>query len=122
LRIPLYKGAWRCIGYARPRRGECATEPSSNFFSNRRTEAGRQQLAVATARQATLPEIGGLGSVVPALKEVVADLTVDNRPLKKSVIGGEPVWRHGRSGWRPAPASRCATSGAVQVTAERSRR
>src|SRR6056297_1246610 len=40
-----------------------------------------------TARQATSPEVKDLRSESSALKEVVADLTLENRLLKKSMIG-----------------------------------
>ena len=54
-------------------------------------EAGKQRLAGDTARQATSPEVKELRSETTALKEVVADLTLENRLLKKSMIGGEPL-------------------------------
>jgi transposase len=44
-------------------------------------------LAGDTARQATSPEVKELRSESAALKEVVADLTLENRLLKKSMIG-----------------------------------
>ena len=50
-------------------------------------EAGKQRLAGDTARQATSPEVKELRSESAALKEVVADLTLENRLLKKSMIG-----------------------------------
>ncbi|WP_139221765.1 IS3 family transposase [Paracoccus halophilus] len=46
-------------------------------------EAGKQRLAGDTARQATSPEVKALRSESAALKEVVADLTLENRLLKK---------------------------------------
>ena len=42
-------------------------------------EAGKQRLAGDTARQATSPEVKELRSETVALKEVVADLTLENR-------------------------------------------
>ena len=39
----------------------------------------------------TSPEVKELRSEATALKEVVADLTLENRLLKKSMIGGEPL-------------------------------
>jgi transposase len=42
------------------------------------------------ARQATSPEVKELRSEAAALKEVVADLILENRLVKKSMIGGEP--------------------------------
>ena len=50
-------------------------------------EAGKQRFAGDTARQATSPEVKELRSESTALKEVVADLTLENRLLKKSMIG-----------------------------------
>lgn len=50
-------------------------------------EAGRQRLAGDTARHATAPEVKDLRTEAAALKEVVADLTLENRLLKKSMIG-----------------------------------
>jgi len=50
-------------------------------------EAGKNRLAGDTARQATAPEVKDLRSEALALKEVVAELTLENRLLKKSMIG-----------------------------------
>ncbi len=50
-------------------------------------EAGKNRLAGDTARQATSPEVKELRSESFALKEVVAELTLENRLLKKSMIG-----------------------------------
>jgi transposase len=50
-------------------------------------EAGKQRLAGDTARHATAPEVKDLRSEAAALKEVVAELTLENRLLKKSMIG-----------------------------------
>ncbi len=50
-------------------------------------EAGRRRLAGDTARQATSPEVRDLRAESAALKEAVADLTLENRLLKKSMIG-----------------------------------
>lgn len=49
-------------------------------------EAGKKRLAGDTARQATTPEVRDLRSEAAALKEVVAELTLENR-LLKSMIG-----------------------------------
>ena len=40
-----------------------------------------------TAREATSDEVKGLRREATALKEVVADLTLENRLLKKSMVG-----------------------------------
>jgi len=50
-------------------------------------EAGKKRLAGDTARQATAPEVKELRAEAAALKEAVADLTLENRLLKKSMIG-----------------------------------
>ena len=50
-------------------------------------EAGKRELSGDTARQATAPEVKELRSEASALKECVADLTLENRLLKKSMIG-----------------------------------
>ncbi len=54
-------------------------------------EAGKKRLAGDTAREATSDEVRNLRSEALALKEAVADLTLDNRLLKKSMIadGGD---------------------------------
>jgi transposase len=50
-------------------------------------EAGKRRLAGDTARQATAPEVKELRAESSALKEAVADLTLENRLLKKSMLG-----------------------------------
>ncbi len=50
-------------------------------------EAGRRRLAGDTARQATSPEGKELRAEAAALKEAVADLTLENRLLEKSMTG-----------------------------------
>ena len=51
-------------------------------------EAGKKRLAGDTARAATSDEVHDLRSEATALKEVVADLTLENRLLKKKRDGG----------------------------------
>ena len=51
-------------------------------------EAGKRRLAGVTARAATTGEVQDLRRESRALKEVVADLTLENRLLKKSMIAG----------------------------------
>lgn len=55
-------------------------------------EAGKKRLSGDTARQATSGEVKDLRREMAGLKEVVADLTLENRLLKKSMIGdgGDP--------------------------------
>src|ERR1700716_4315287 len=50
-------------------------------------EAGKKLLAGDTARAATSDEVKELRREASALKEVVAELTLENRLLKKSVTG-----------------------------------
>jgi transposase len=50
-------------------------------------EAGKKRLAGDIARAATSDEVKQLRREASALKEVVADLTLENRLLKKSMIG-----------------------------------
>ena len=54
-------------------------------------EAGKKRLAGDTAREATSDEVRHLRREALALKEAIADLTLDNRLLKKSMIadGGD---------------------------------
>jgi len=49
--------------------------------------AGKKRLAGDTARQATSSEVKDLRAEAAALKEAVADLTLENRLLKKSMLG-----------------------------------
>src|SRR6201988_492778 len=50
-------------------------------------EAGKKRLAGDTARAAPSDEVKDLRREAQALKEVVAELTLENRLLKKSMIG-----------------------------------
>ena len=50
-------------------------------------EAGKKRLAGHTARAATSDEVKELRQEASALKEVVAELMLENRLLKKSTIG-----------------------------------
>jgi transposase len=56
-------------------------------------EAGKKRLAGDMAREATSDEVKGLRREAVALKEVVAELTLENRLLKKSMtgVGGDDV-------------------------------
>ena len=59
-------------------------------------EAGKKRLAGDTARAATSDEVKDLRREATALKEVVADLTLENRLLKKSVDWREVLSDRGR--------------------------
>lgn len=50
-------------------------------------EAGKKRLAGDTERQASSGEVKGLRHQASDLKELVAELTLENRLLKKSMIG-----------------------------------
>ena len=50
-------------------------------------EAGRKRLAGDTARQATTDEVKHLREEARDLKELVAELSLENRLLKKSTLG-----------------------------------
>jgi transposase len=60
---------------------------SSQYYgwSKEFLEAGKRRLAGDTARAATSGEVKDLRREAQALKEVVADLTLENRLLKKSM-------------------------------------
>ena len=50
-------------------------------------EAGKKRLSGDTAREATSDEVRQLRTEATALKETLAELLMENRLLKKSVIG-----------------------------------
>jgi len=52
-------------------------------------EAGKKRLAGDTVREATSSEVGDLRSENDQLKQLVAELNLDNRLLKKSMTGLE---------------------------------
>ena len=55
-------------------------------------EAGKKRLAGDTAREATSDEVKTLRSEARQLKEALAELTIENRVLKKSVLAdGEDI-------------------------------
>src|SRR6202022_1899274 len=67
-------------------------------------EAGKKRLAGDTAREATSDEVKGLRAETHQLKELLAELMMENRLLKKSVLGdgesdiwGPPPPRGGRA-------------------------
>src|SRR3981081_2196858 len=65
-------------------------------------EAGKKRLAGDTARAATSDEVRDLRREASALKEGVAELVLENRLLKKNVIGdGED-----EAGGTPRPSNR----------------
>jgi transposase-like protein len=64
-------------------RREGISESLYYSWSKEFLEAGKRRLSGDTARQATSPEVEELRSEATALKECVADLTLENRLLKK---------------------------------------
>ena len=68
-------------------------------------EAGQKRLAGDTARQATTGEVKDLKREMKAMKELVADLSLENRRLKKSMIGGRSLFSFIQAGG-PGGASR----------------
>ena len=52
-------------------------------------EAGKKRLAGDTAREATSSEVGDIRSENDQLKQLVAELSLNNRLLKKSLTGLE---------------------------------
>ena len=68
-------------------RREGIAESLYDKWSKEFLEAGKRRLSGDTERQATSPEVKDLRSEALALKECVADLTLENRLLKKSMTG-----------------------------------
>ena len=68
-------------------RREGISESLYYSWSKEFLEAGKQRLAGDTALQATSHEVKELRSESAAKKEVDADLTMENRLLKKSILG-----------------------------------
>jgi transposase len=50
-------------------------------------EAGKKRLAGDTAREASSDEVKSLRSQAAQLKELLAEMMIENRLLKKSVLG-----------------------------------
>ncbi len=69
---------------AAPCRREGIAESLHDSRSKEFLEAGKNRLAGDRARQATSPEVRELRSESAALKDVVAELTLENRLLKKA--------------------------------------
>ena len=55
-------------------------------------EAGKQRLVGNTKRQASTEDVNGLRRENEQLKQLVAELALKNRVLKKSVLGLENEW------------------------------
>jgi hypothetical protein len=76
-------------------------------------EAGKRRLAGDTARAATSDEVKDLRREAQALKEVVADLTLENRLLKKKHDRGNRIHRRVRTPF-PQRLERTAARGACE--------
>ena len=72
-------------------RKECIAQSLYYVWSKEFLEAGKRRLAGDIARAATSDEVKTLRREATVLKEVIADLTLENRLLKKSMIadGGD---------------------------------
>ena len=68
-------------------RREGIAESLCYTWSKEFMEAGKKRLTGDTERQASSDEVNDLRREMSALKELVADLTVENRLLKKSTFG-----------------------------------
>ena len=68
-------------------RREGIAESLYYVWSKEFLEAGKKRLAGDTERQASSGEVTTLRREVGGLKELVADLTLENRLLKKSMTG-----------------------------------
>ena len=79
--LPVLRGAESIAALCRR---EGIAESLYYKWSKEFLEAGKRQLFGDTARQATAPEVKELRSEASALKECVADLTLESRLLKKT--------------------------------------
>ena len=66
--------------------------PPTRRWSKEFLEAGKQRLVGNTKRQATSDDVAGLRRENEQLKQLVAELALKNRVLKKSVLGLENEW------------------------------
>ena len=62
------------------------------IWSKEFLEAGKQRLVGDTRREADSQEVEEMRSENEQLKAVVAELTLKNRVLKKSLLGRETKW------------------------------
>jgi transposase len=73
-------------------RREGLSESMYYKWSKEFMEAGKKRLAGDIVREASTDEVKGLRREAHDLKECVADLTLENRLLKKSMtVGGEDI-------------------------------
>jgi transposase len=75
-------------------RREGINQNSYYKWSKEFLEAGKQRLAGDTQRQATSKEVKDLRTQLDQLKLLVAELSLKNRVLKKSLLGlGAETWK-----------------------------
>ena len=79
-------GMMRVVAIAELCRKEGIAQSLYYVWSKEFLEAGKRRLAGDTSRAATTDEVKDLRREAGALKECVADLTLENRLLKKSMI------------------------------------
>ena len=79
-------GMMRVVAIAELCRKEGIAQSLYSVWSKEFLEAVKRRLAGDTARAATTDEVKDLRREAGALKECVADLTLENRLLKKSMI------------------------------------
>ena len=73
-------------------RREGITESMYYRRSKEFLEAGKARLVGNTKRQATSSDVKGLRQENEQLKQLVAELSLKNRVLKKSLLGAESEW------------------------------
>ena len=69
--------------------------PDSNLYyrwSKDFLEAGKQRLVGDSDRQADTRQVTEMRAELDQLKQLVAELSLKNRVLKKSLLGKEPPW------------------------------
>lgn len=80
------------VTIAEPCRREGIAESLYYSWSKEFMEAGKARLAGNTKRQASSGEVDELRQENEQLKQAVAELLLQNRVLKKSVLGSESGW------------------------------
>jgi transposase len=73
-----------------PQQVDSALAPNLYYrWSKEFLEAGKKRLVGDTSRDATAPEVSDLRKENARLKQVVAEIVLENRPLKKSVTAAD---------------------------------
>ena len=80
--------------------------PSNLYYrwSKEFLQAGKQRLVGDRERQADSRQVSDLRAELEQLKQRVAELSLKNRVLKKSLLGKEPPWDKGCGAPRPRSA------------------